>query len=170
IFGVTLEHLDYGMLFISFATGCNAVLGCYLLRLGRKHHSIVLIADGRHILTDCLTSLGILIALLLTYTTGILLLDPLIALVVGGNILWTGLKLVRGAIRGLMDEVEPKLDQAIRTLIEKETKKLNIGYHRLRHRNGGNRIIIEIHLLFPDEISLVEAHTIATKLEENVEN
>jgi cation diffusion facilitator family transporter len=169
IFGVELEHLDYGMLFISFATACNAFLGLYLLRLGRKHHSIVLIADGRHILTDCLTSLGIVVALLLTYSTGIILLDPIIAIAVGGNILWTGLKLVRGAIRGLMDEVEPSLDRIVRNLIEEETKKLGIEYHRLRHRNGGNRIIIEIHLLFPQEITLIEAHAISTKLEQNVE-
>lgn len=169
IFGIELEHLDYGMLFITLATALNAFLGMYLLRLGKKHHSIVLIADGRHILTDCLTSLGILIALLLTYTTGILVLDPIIALVVGGNILWTGMKLMRGAIGGLMDEVDPKIDKALRALVTQEVQKLSIDYHHLRHRNGGNRIIIEVRLLFPEAISLREAHDIATQLEKNVE-
>lgn len=169
IFGVELENLDHGMLFISFATGLNAILGIYLLRLGRRHHSIVLIADGKHILTDCLTSLGILVALILTYTTGLVILDPIIALVVGLNILWTGYKLMRGAVRGLMDEIDPKLDASVRKLVAEETKRLEIDYHHLRHRNGGNRIIVELHLLFPDEISLSEAHAIATKLEYKLE-
>lgn len=170
IFGITLDNLDYGLFFISFATACNAFLGLYLLRLGRKHHSIVLIADGKHVLTDCITSLGVLIALILTYITKIELLDPIIALVVGLNILWTGLKLIRGAVRGLMDEVDPELDRALRNLIDAETQKLQIEYHNLRHRNSGNRILIEVHLLFPEQISLVEAHALATQLEEAIEN
>jgi len=170
LFGIELENLDHGMIFISIATALNAFLGLFLLRLGRRHHSIVLIADGKHILTDCLTSLGILVALLLTYTTGLLILDPIIALLVGLNILWTGFKLMRGAVRGLMDEIEPESDRLVRKLIAEQTKKLGIEYHNLRHRNGGNRIIVELHLLFPDDISLSSAHAIATKLEHKVES
>lgn len=167
--GVELEHLDLGMLFVSIATALNGFLGTYLVRRGRKYHSLVLEADGKHILTDCLTSLGVIIALVLTWLTGLLILDPLIALLIAGNILWTGFRLMREAVQGLMDQAEPELEGKIRSILSAQTEALGIDYHHLRYRNAGTRLLIEAHLLFPDELTLTQAHELATRLEKRVE-
>lgn len=84
--GVELENLDWGMLFISVATVLNGWLGLYLVRQGKRYHSLVLEADGKHILTDCITSSGVIVALILTRVTGWLYFDPLIAGLIGLNI------------------------------------------------------------------------------------
>ena len=149
IFGVELENLDQGMVFVSVATALNGILGFYLVRCGKQFHSIVLEADGKHILTDCLTSLGVIIALILTHLTGWSYFDPILALIIGLNILWTGGKLIYKAVQGLMDRSDPKLDKQIRSVLDQETKNFEIQYHHLRHRNAGNRLLIEVHLLFP---------------------
>lgn len=167
--GVEISHIDLGMICIAIAAVLNGFLGTYLVRLGKTYHSIVLEADGKHLLTDCLTSFGVIIALFLTHLTGWLFLDPLIAFLIGCNILWTGFKLMQNSIGGLMDQADPLIDQQIRDLLDKETAKLGIQYHHLRHRNAGNRLLIEIHLLFPQAQSIYEAHHLATELEKNME-
>lgn len=168
--GVELENIDQGMFFIAIATLINGLLGGYLVRLGKKFHSLVLEADGKHILTDCYTSLGVIIALILSRWTGWLYFDPLIAILIGCNILRTGVQLIRNSVHGLMDQVDPKLDARIRKLLDKETSALVIGYHHLRHRNAGNRLLIEVHLLFPKDLPIAKAHELATVLERKIES
>lgn len=109
IYGCELENLDIGMLFVFIATLMNGALGCYLVYGGKKYHSIVLEADGKHILTDCATSLGVIVALVLTKVTGWVFFDPLIAIIIGINILCTGVKLIYHSISGLMDQSDPKM-------------------------------------------------------------
>lgn len=164
-----LYRIDYGIICMSLVTIINGLLGFFLLEQGKKNHSLVLQADGKHLVTDCLTSLGVMITLLLTYWTKISFFDPLFALVIGVNILRTAIKLILRSIRGLMDEADPKLDKKIRQFMQNETKKMGIGFHNLRHRNCGNRILVEIHLLFPHHFSLKEAHDHATELEKKME-
>jgi len=169
LFGFELENLDQGMLFISVATALNGGLGYYLMRLGNRYHSLVLEADGKHILTDCLTSLGVIVALILTRLTGWIYFDPILALLIGCNILWTGGRLIFNAFHGLMDRTDPQLDQDIRVLLEQETELRGICFHHLRHRNAGNRLIIEAHLLFPQDLPIVKAHEMATQIELKME-
>jgi len=169
IYGVTLERLDIGMFLICIATILNGFLGVFLVRRGRKFHSFVLIADGKHILTDCLTSFAILMTLFLTKLTGWLILDPLIALAVATNILWTGGRLIKGSVCGLMDATDAKTALKIREILTRETEKLEIEYHQLRHRHCGNRLLIELHLLFPDDLPVSKAHILATRLEHKIE-
>lgn len=169
LYGFELQNLDQGMFFLSLATVLNGGLGIYLLRLGKKFGSLVLEADGKHILTDCLTSLGVILALILTELTGWIYFDPMIALLVGLNILWTGWNLIRNAFHGLMDRVDPELDKKIHALLKKETKDKGICFHHLRHRNAGNRIIFEVHFLFPSDITLTKAHELATRIECKIE-
>src|SRR5690606_9364311 len=118
--GFELENLDEGMLFISIATILNGGLGLYLMRLGNTFHSLVLEADGKNILTDCITSLGVIVALVLTRLTGWIYFDPILAILIGCNILWTGSRLIYNAFHGLMDRADPSLDAAIRALLEEE--------------------------------------------------
>jgi len=170
ICGCALENLGEGMLFVSIATTLNGGLGFYLIKQGKRYHSLVLEADGKHILTDCMTSLGVLLALILYRLTGWIYLDPLIAILIAFNILWTGIKLLYNAFHGLMDRTDMALDQSIRLVLAKAVKKYQIGYHNLRHRNAGNRLMIEVHLLFPSELSIFKAHEVATHIEQEVES
>jgi cation diffusion facilitator family transporter len=168
--GLYLENIGIGTLFIALSTIVNGGLGWYLVRQGKKYHSIVLEANGKHVLTDSWTSLGVIVALVLTMRTGWLPFDPILAILVALNILWTGSKLIRRSIGGLMDEADPVIDEKIRSLLQRETEKNGIKFHNLRHRNAGNRILIEFHLLFPDHIPIAEAHEQATNIEKEIYN
>ncbi|MDY0084236.1 MAG: cation diffusion facilitator family transporter, partial [Ignavibacteriaceae bacterium] len=109
IAGPELKQLGLGAVVISLASVVNLILGNYLIRTGKKTNSITLIADGKHVLTDSITSFGVIVAVLLVILTGIELLDPIIAILVALNILVTGYKLIRESIAGLMNEVNQKM-------------------------------------------------------------
>lgn len=164
-----LENLDSGMAFIAVAMCLNGALGYYLVRLGNRFQSLVLQADGKHLLTDCLTSLGVILALVLTWLTGWSYFDPLLALLVGVNIFWTGIKLIFNAFHGLMDRADPLLLARVKDLLDNEVKAEQVQYHRLRLRDAGNRLLIEVHLMFPSSLRIVDAHEIATSIEKKME-
>ncbi len=166
--GLELEAIGQGTIFTGAATIINAALGWYLVRQGKKFHSLVLVANGKHVLTDSWTSLGVIFALILILVTGWLPFDPIIAIAVALNILWTGGKLIRQAISGLMDQSDPETDAALRKVLAEETARYQAAFHGLRHRNAGTRLLIEVHLLFPDTVSLAEAHEKATLIEKAV--
>ncbi len=165
ILGVEPENLDSGMLFMVAATAINLILGFYLTRRGKKYKSIILEANGKHILTDCLTSFAVLIALILVKLTHISFFDPLVAILAATNILWTGIKLIKRCVGGLMDQVDPEIHRQIVATLDNEMKDKKLEYHHLRHRFSGHKIFIEFHLLFPSDITLLDAHEIATKIE-----
>src|ERR1041384_5371745 len=104
LYGVSLRALDTGVAVVLGAGLVNLALGVYLVRTGRRYDSITLVADGRHVMADFYTSAGIVVGLLLVRVTGFGWLDPLVAAVVALNLLWTGLRLVRQAAAGLLDE------------------------------------------------------------------
>ncbi len=163
--GLELEHIDDGILFIAAAVLINGGLGLYLIRLGKRSHSLIIKANGMHLLTDCWTSIAVLIALFLVHITGILIFDPIVALLAAGNILWTGSKLIKSSVFGLMDTQDQLLHSSLRTTLDKITPTLNVSYHALRHRMTGSRVLIEFHLLFPEKTSLSDAHEKATEIE-----
>ena len=168
--GVTIQNIDSGIFFIGAAVVINFILGIYLIFKGRKYHSLILEANGKHILTDCLTSFGVIVALLLVQLTGNSIYDPIVAMIAATNILWTGGKLLRKSIHGLMDQSDPKLQQAIIEILKKETQDRNLTFHHLRHRTSGNRIFIEFHLLFSSDVKLGRAHEIATEIEAKIQS
>ena len=170
IYGVESENIDSGMLFIVAATLINLVLGCYLTFKGKKYRSIILEANGKHILTDCWTSIAVLAALVLVKFTEISLFDPIVACLAAFNILWTGSKLLRRCVSGLMDQADPIIHRQIVCILDREASERNVEYHRLRDRLSGHKIFIEFHLLLPADISLSEAHEIATQIEVNIKN
>jgi cation diffusion facilitator family transporter len=148
----------------------NGGLGAYLIRQGKRYHSLVLEADGKHILTDCMTSFGVIIALICCRLTGWIYFDPILAILIALNILWTGIKLISHACHGLMDRSDLALDDRIRRLLNQAAEKYKVNYHNLRHRNAGNRLMIEVHLLFPKDFSIFKAHELATHIENEVAN
>jgi len=166
--GIVLEDLGNGVILIVAAGLLNAVLGWYLLRLGRRNHSLILEADGRHVLTDSWTSFGVVVGIVLVMFTGWKPLDPLVALAVAANILWSGGTLVWQAAKGLMDYSDPSIGHQIRGRLDPICDELGLQYHGVRFRTTGYRLIIEIHLLFPQTMALGEAHRLATLVEERL--
>jgi cation diffusion facilitator family transporter len=166
--GLALENLGGGVILIVVAGVLNAVLGAYLLRIGRRNHSLILEADGKHVLTDSWTSFGVVAGLVLVMATGWKPLDPLVAYAVAANILWTGGRLLWRAFKGLLDYSDPKVGHLIRARLDALCAELGLEYHGVRFRTTGYRQIIEVHLLFPDKMNLGQAHRLATQVEERL--
>ncbi len=166
--GVTLERLEAGTLIVAAASVANLLLGLYLVRTGRRHGSLILVANGKHVLTDSWTSFGVVAGLGVVWATGWKPLDPLVAIAVALNILRTGGQLMRQAVRGLLDYADPDIDARLRARLDGICRELGIRYHNVRFRDIGGRVLIEVHLLFPFSMPLGEAHQLATALERRV--
>ena len=166
ITGIVLRDLDSGTIIIFGASLVNLILGGYLVWKGKRTDSLILVANGKHVLTDSWTSFGIVAGLTLTIWTGWLPFDPLIAIVVALNIFWTGGKLIRQSVGGLMDEANPALEHVIKQILDDEAEKRGLLYHELKWRNSGNLVWIEFHLLFPKGTPIEAAHDDATEIED----
>ena len=161
-----LENLPLGIILTMIAACVNVALGFYLIRSGRKHHSFVLEANGKHTLTDFWTSAAVLISLVLILIFHWAPVDPLIGILIATNILLTGIRLIRSGFSGLMDAADPTVQQNIVELLDRETSKRGVSYHNLRHRNLGDTNWVEFHLVFPAGVLLSDAHRVATEIEE----
>lgn len=166
--GIELANLGSGTLLILGAAILNGWLGWYLVRTGRRTHSIILEADGKHVLADCVTSFGIVAGLCLVHLTGWKPFDPLFAIAVALNILRSGGRLVWRSFQGLMDYADPDLGRALSEKLRALCSELDVRYHGVRFRSTGHRTMVEVHLLFPFGVSLGEAHRIATAIEERL--
>lgn len=168
--GPELNHIGIGLALTGTATLLNGALGWHLIRTGRLRGSIILEANGHHVLTDCWTSLGVLLALGLVQLTGWLYWDPIFAAAAAINILVSGIRLVRRSVSGLMDAADPEADRIIDSIVREETAKRGITFHNLRHRNVGDAHLVELHLGFPADALLKDAHLMATEIEEAIES
>lgn len=165
---IALEQIGVGTVLVAIAGSINAVLGWYIVRVGKKTSSVILIANGQHILTDAWTSFGAIIGLGIVMLTSITVFDPLIAIVFAINILIEGGKLVRNSVRGLMDKTNPELEEKAVITLGKFCSEYSISFHRLRLRESGTLVYIDFHLQFPDDTSIQRAHDIATQAERAV--
>lgn len=147
------------------ATIINLAWAMVLIRQGRRHRSPALAADGRHLMTDVVSSVGVLAGLVLAVFTGIRFLDPLLAVLVALNILWSGWKLLRESAGGLLDEALPEETLArIREAIAKNADGA-IEAHDLRTRHAGPMTFVEFHLVVKGAMSVTDAHDICDRLE-----
>jgi cation diffusion facilitator family transporter len=163
-----LESLGLGTVVSLAAALINLFVGQVLLRVGRATGSIVLEADGRHLMTDVWTSVAVVVGLVLVGLTGINQLDPLAALVVAGNISWTGLVLVGRSFNGLMDHALPAAEQAaVRAAIAANLDP-TMDFHALRTRRAGSRRFADFHLLVPGQLSVKQAHEVTLRIEDAV--
>jgi cation diffusion facilitator family transporter len=169
ITGPELQQLGIGLVITAVLAAINAVLGVGLIRVGKRHNAIVLVANGQHVLTDMWTSLGVLVGIGLVWWTGILWLDPVVALLVGANIIWTSFRLLLRSYEGLMEKVDAR-DTAliVERLQAAEVSGAVTGWHQLRHRRVNDQVWVEMHLLFPPALSITEAHARATVVEADV--
>lgn len=164
-----LESLGMGVAVALVAGLINFAAGWWLLRAGRRHNSIVLEADGQHLMTDVITSVATAVGLVLVAATKLEVLDPLMAIAVAGSIFWTGLKLVRRSFNGLMDHALPEAEQAIvRRAIEATLPPGGTHYHALRTRAAGSRRFVDFHLLVPGAVSVRQAHDLGERVEQAV--
>jgi len=166
--GLQLENLGAGTLLVLAAAALNAGLGWYLVRTGRRNHSLILEANGKHVLTDSWTSFGVVAGLGLVMLTKWKPFDPLLAIAVAINILWSGGHLVWRSAVGLLDHSDPRIGTEIRGKLDTICSQLGLQYHGVRYRTTGYRQIIEVHLLFPHLMAVGEAHRLATLVEERL--
>ncbi|MEX0408055.1 cation diffusion facilitator family transporter [Aquibium sp. LZ166] len=144
----------------------NAVWAYILIRAGRAERSPALVADGRHIMTDVVTSAGVIVGLLAALATGWAVLDPLLAVVVALNILWQGWKVIAQSVQGLMDVAADSEDtQKIRDIISTNSKGA-LEVHDLKTRIAGRATFIEFHLVVDSGMTVGESHRICDRVEE----
>lgn len=163
-----IERLDIGIVVTLVATGINLGMALVLLRAGKRHESIALEADGYHLLTDVWTSIGVVAGVTATVLTGWLALDPLIAIAVAAHILWTGVKVLRRSLLGLLDRALPEPDmERIRQILEPYRAR-GLDYHELRTRRAGRMRLVDMHLLVPGAMTVQEAHRVADEIEDKI--
>ena len=166
--GVEIHELEIGLLIIVVTGAANLALGWFLLRTGRKHDSLTLVADGQHVLSDFWTSAGIVVGLLLVRATGLAWLDPLVAAVVALNLMWTGFRLVRHAAGGLLDEEDTELLDRLLQVLRSYVGQGIIRIHHLRAIRAGRFHHVDAHLVVPEFWPVDRAHEVAEELSEKV--
>lgn len=164
-----LENINLGLVVSLVATVINLVVGIILMKVGKHHHSIVLEADGQHLITDVWTSVGVVFGIVIVTLTGWIILDPIIALVVALNIVWTGFQLIKRSALGLMDTaVTPETHEKITAVLDDYVEKQGIDYHALRTRQSGARKFISVHILVPDEWTVQKGHDLTEQIEMDI--
>lgn len=161
-----LEHLGPGLLITGASGIINFAMGNVLVKYGKKYRSLTLVADGKHLLSDTYSSIGLFAGLVLIYFTGINWLDAALAIVFGVVIILTGYKLVRKSLAGLMDEVDEEVLQEIETIINEYRQKEWIDIHNFRILKYGNSYHIDCHITLPWYWNLDRAHQGVQSLED----
>lgn len=154
---------------INFLAGViNAIWAFMLIRAGRRYRSPALSADGQHIISDVVTSIGVLVGLVLAIVTGYAVLDPLLAVLVALNILYQGWKVIAHSVDGLMDHaVEPGEADAIQVAIAAHGTG-SLGVHDLKTRRAGSATFVDFHLVVPASMPVGQAHEICDRLEDAI--
>lgn len=160
-----IAQVGLGLGLALVATAINGGVAMLLSKAGRRLRSITLRADAHHLFTDVWTSGGVVLGILLVQVTGWLVLDPLIALAVVVNIVWTGLKLLRETGSELLDAALPADDQEVIALILNEYKHQGIQFHALRTRVAGSRRFVSFHMLVPGEWTVQRGHDLSEEIE-----
>jgi cation diffusion facilitator family transporter len=168
IVGPELEKLGVGILFTVAASIINLFLGTFLIRTGKGTNSLTLVADGKHVLTDSITSFGVVAGLGLVLLTGWELLDPLMAIAVALNILVSGYRLLRISVGGLMDEAHPQTLEKILAIVLRDRTPAWIDLHHLRAWRSGEIYHVDFHLTIPFYWSIDEAHAFEKKALEKI--
>jgi cation diffusion facilitator family transporter len=153
-----IHDLLLGAIIIGFTGIINGILGYYMIRKGKSLPSITIEADGRHLLTDMVTSAGLVVGLLLIYFTKILWLDSILSIAVGIYILVTGYKLIRRSVAGLMDETDFIIVTDIVNLLSEQRRDEWIDVHNLRAQKYGSELHIDCHLTLPNYFDLNRVH------------
>lgn len=163
-----LDQISIGIFISIFASIINLVVGLVLIKNGKKHHSITLKADGQHLLTDVWTSAGVIIAIALVNITRWQILDPIVAIFVAINIVFTGYSLIKQSVSGFMDVALPKEEnEMIEAILNKYCQKPLI-FHGLLTRQSAMRRFVSFHLIVPDNWTVKKGHDLIEIIEKEI--
>jgi cation diffusion facilitator family transporter len=165
------QQIDFNLIGISvsiLASGINLFVALHLLNAGKKYHSITLEADAHHLLTDVWTSVGVLVAIGLIFITSWQILDPLIACIVAGNIVISGIRLMYRSVQGFMDTTISKEDTSIIISILTHHCGNTTKYHDIRTRQAGTRRFVSFHILVPGKWTIQQGHNLAEDIEKDI--
>jgi cation diffusion facilitator family transporter len=163
-----LQEVSLGLLVSTVASLLNLGAALFILRAGKRHQSITLEANGKHLLTDVWTSAGVIAAVVLMSLTGWLWLDPLIAIGVALNIILTGIGILRRSISGLMDQAISPEDQAKLDLVLSQHTGPDISFHAVLTRQAGARSFVSLHVLVPGNWTVQHGHDVVECIENDI--
>jgi cation diffusion facilitator family transporter len=163
-----LEQLGVGLGVSVAASVINFIVARILLNAGRKRRSITLEADAHHLMTDVWTSVGVIGGVAVAGFTGLHILDPIVAFLVSLNIIWTGFRLIRRSVMGLMDAALPENEQRLIREVMVKYQKRGINFHALRTRQAAARRFISVHVLVPGDTTVHDAHHIVEEFEDEI--
>jgi cation diffusion facilitator family transporter len=164
------EQLSVGVLLTVLASVLNLIVAILLLRAGRSTGSIVLEADGLHLLTDVWTSFAVIAGLGLVWVTGKAWFDPLMGLIIALHVLRTGWRLILRSFNGLMDHALPLAEQSVVREAIRTSLRPGMDFHALRTRQAGARRFVDFHLLVPGALSVRHAHDLGQQIEDAIRN
>ncbi|GAB1692636.1 cation diffusion facilitator family transporter [Krasilnikovia sp. M28-CT-15] len=168
IYPVALESLGLGVAISAVATGLNAVVGLLLIRVGRRERSVTLTADGKHLMTDVWTSAGVIAGVVLVGVTGWQRLDPVVAVIVGVNILVTGGLLVAQSVRALLDQSLGPVELAAIVAALDRFRSAEVGFHGLQTRQSGRHRFVSVHVLVPGAWTVQAGHDLLEQIEQAI--
>jgi len=168
IYPQPLEQVGLGLTVSIVASAINLGVALVLLQAAKKHESITLEANARHLMTDVWTSVGVLVGVGAVTLTGWMHLDPIVALVVAANIVWSGFHIVQDSVKGLMDSALPKDEQAAIQQILASFQQEGIEFHALRTRQAGARRFVSMHILVPKSWTVQKGHELAEQIEATI--
>lgn len=170
IYPQPIQRLDYGILLVAGTALINFIAGTFCLNTGRKNNSLALIASGKHLRTDTWSTVGIIIGLIFLYFTKLAWLDSGVAIVFALVIIYTGYKIIRSSIAGIMDEADIELLKKLVTLLNANRKENWIDLHNLRLIKYGGTLHVDCHLTVPWYLNVREAHNEVEALAAFVKN
>ena len=163
-----IEQLGLGLVVSVVASVINFVVARILLKAGKERRSISLEADAHHLMTDVWTSAGVIAGVAIAGLTGWEALDPVVAIIVALNIIWTGIQLVRRSVSGLMDEALPEPEQELIQQVMSKYREKGVNFHALRTRQAAARRFVSVHMLVPGDRTVHDAHHIAEDFENDI--
>ena len=163
-----LQDIGIGLAISVLASVLNGSVAWILLRAGRRHRSIVLTADGKHLMTDVWTSVGVIVAVFAVGATGMLRLDPVIAIVVALNIVVAGLKLIGASATGLLDGALPDDENGVIVDVLRQHQTETVRFHAVQTRESGRQRFVSMHVLVPGEWSVARGHDLLETVEHEI--
>lgn len=174
VYGAQIQKIDTGLVLLAATMVINGGTGLFLIRVGKKHGSITLEADGKHVLSDAVTSVAVIAALLIVKATAWSVADPICAMLVAAYLIWVSVDLLKRSAAGLMDEQDTDdarlLEQILDShLVPAGKPPLICSYHKLRHRHTGRYHWIDFHVVVPADLNVAAGHEIASEIEGEIE-
>jgi cation diffusion facilitator family transporter len=163
-----LENVGAGLAVSAAAAAVNYAVARRLFEAGRRYRSIALEGDAQHLMTDVWTSVGVIAGVAAVALTGWQRLDPLIALAVAAHILWTGVRLARRSVHGLLDRSLPAAERGLVNRVLDRYRAQGIDFHALRTRQAGARAFISVHVLVPADWTVAQGHDMAHRVEQDI--